>query len=161
MLLERRSMAMDLSARIEEWRSQLLDTTKRNRLISLKLGRAGTLKLIYPSAELLWERLVSLGETMSFPMKQELVGEPEEADDQDPSGHYPSVFDPETDGNSPAGRIDLKRCLASPRLLESHILTDLSDKLLKPRLGRLALNAKTSMTEQGVPTLFLTFGMLR
>ena len=154
-------MAMDLSARIEEWRSQLLDTTKRNRLISLKLGRTGALKLIHPPAESLWEQLVSLGGTMSFPMKQELVGEPEESNDQDPSGQYPSVFDPETDGNSPTGRIDLGRCLDSPRLLETHVLTDLSDKLLKPRLGRLALNARTSMTEQGVPTLFLTFGMMR
>jgi len=32
-------MAMTLSNRIEEWRSQLLDTSKRNRLISLNLGR--------------------------------------------------------------------------------------------------------------------------
>src|SRR4051812_42016743 len=141
-------MATDLSARIEEWRSQLLDTTKRNRLISLKLGRTGALKLIHPTADSLWEQLVSLGGTMSFPLRQELVGETDEANPGDPSGQYPPVFDPETDANSLTERIDLKRCLESPRLLESHVLTDLTDKLLKPRLGRLALNAKTSMTEQ-------------
>ncbi len=150
-------MTMIISDRIEEWRSQLLDTTKRNRLINLKLGKTGALKLIHPTAELVWEQLVALGGTMSFPSQQELVGE----SDEDPSGRYPSVFDPETDGDTSAGRIDIKRCLESPRLLESHLLTDLSDKLLKSRLGRLALNAKTSITEQGVPTLFLTFGLMR
>ncbi len=154
-------MAIDLSARIEEWRSQLLDTTKRNRLISLKLGKTGALKLIHPSAQSLWEQLIALGGTMSFPTRQELVGESDAVSDDDSPGQYPSVFDPDIEGDSPTGRIDLRTCLESPNLLESHVLTDLSDKLLKPRLGRLALNAKTSMTEQGVPTLFLTFGMLR
>src|SRR5436305_2021573 len=54
----RPSMAMNLSERIEEWRSLLLDTTKRNRLISLKLGRTGALRLVHPPAEAIWERLV-------------------------------------------------------------------------------------------------------
>lgn len=81
---------------------------------------------------------------MSFPLRQELVGESDEVLDRDPVGQYPTVFDPEIEGNSASGRIDIGRCLESPRLLDSHILTDLSDKLLKPRLGRLALNAKTS-----------------
>ena len=42
-------MTTSLDARIEKWRSKLLDTSKRNRLISLNLGRAGAVKLVYPS----------------------------------------------------------------------------------------------------------------
>jgi hypothetical protein len=154
-------MAMDLSARIEEWRSQLLDTTKRNRLIHLNLGRTGPLRLVHPSADLIWDQLVAQSGVMSFPLKHELVGESDEATDADAPRQYPAVFDPETEGSSPTRRIDLSRCLESPRLRDNHILTDLSDKLLRSRLGRIALNAKASMTEQGVPTLFMTFGLLK
>src|SRR5438105_2052261 len=108
-------MAMNLSERIEEWRSELLDTTKRNRLISLKLGRTGALRMVHPPAEAIWERLVAQGGTMSFPSKGELAGEP----DDDLAGQYPTVYDPETEGNPATGRIDVKRCLESPRLLDS------------------------------------------
>jgi hypothetical protein len=154
-------MVTSLNARVEEWRSQLLDTSKRNRLISLSLGRAGAVKLVYPGAELLWTKLVGEGSTMSFPLKQQLVGMAVEDLEGEPLGTYPSLFDPETETKAPSERIDINLCLESPRLRESHVLTDLTDKQLKSRLGRLALNAKTSMSEQGVPTLYVTFGLLK
>jgi hypothetical protein len=154
-------MATSLSERIEEWRNQLLDTSKRNRLISLNLGRAGAVKLVHPGAEKLWTSLVAEGKTMSFPLQRELVGVPLEEQETEPTGLYPTLFDPETELKSPAERIDLRLCLESPYLRDDHVLTDLSDKQLKSRLARLALNAKTSMTEQGVPTLYVTFGLLK
>ena len=154
-------MATSLSERIEEWRNQLLDTSKRNRLISLNLGRAGAVKLVHPGAEKLWTSLVAGGKTMSFPLQRELVGIPLEEQETEPSGLYPTLFDPETELKAPGARIDLRLCLESPYLSDDHVLTDLSDKQLKSRLARLALNAKTSMTEQGVPTLYVTFGLLK
>ena len=153
-------MATDLSARIDEWRSQLLDTTKRNRLISLKLGRTGAIKLVHPTTDVIWDQLVAQSGAMSFPFKHELVGEPEAAIEADLSDEFPSVFDPESE-TKPGERIDLSRCLESPRLRGNDLLTDMADKPLKARLGRLALNARTSMTEQGVPTLFVAFGLLK
>ena len=154
-------MATSLNARVEEWRSQLLDTSKRNRLISLSLGRAGAVKLVHPGAELLWTKLVRKGSTMSFPLKQQLVGMAVEDLEGEPLGTYPSPFDPETETKAPGEHIDINLCLESPRLRESHVLTDLTDKQLKSRLGRMSLNAKTSITEQGVPTLYVTFGLLK
>jgi len=74
---------------------------------------------------------------------------------------YPSLFDTDTETKVPDERIDLKLCLESPHLRDDHILTELADKQLKSRLGRLALNAKTSISEQGVPTLYVTFGLLK
>ncbi len=154
-------MGTSLTARIEEWRNQLLDTSKRNRLISLNLGRAGAVKLVHPSAESLWTSLVTDGKTMSFPLKRELLDLPTGDQEIEPTGSYSSLFDPETETTLPGERIDLKLCLQSPELRDDHVLTDLVDKQLKSRLGRLALNAKTSMTEQGVPTLYVTFGLMK
>jgi hypothetical protein len=154
-------MATSLSARIEEWRNQLLDTSKRNRLISLNLGRSGAVKLFHPGAQGLWTSLVADAKTMSFPLKQVLLGVPLEDQDTEVTGSFPSLFDPEADSTVPGEKIDLEMFLRSPRFRDGNVLTDLTDKQLKARLGRLALNAKTSMTEQGVPTLYVTFGLLK
>ncbi len=154
-------MATSLPARIEEWRNQLLDTSKRNRLVSLNLGRAGAVTLVHPSAERLWTRLVAEGKTLSFPLKRELLDQSLEDQGIETTGSCPSPSDSETESKSPGEQTEIKLCLESPRLCDDHVLTDLTDKLLQSRLGRLALNAKTSMTEQGVPTLYLTFGLLK
>jgi len=153
-------MPTSLNARVEEWRCQLLDTSKRNRLINLNLGRAGAVKLVHPGAERLWSKLLGEGSTMSFPLKRELVGMDLE-DLEEPPSTYPTLFDDESETKAPGERIDLRRCLESPHLHDDHVLTDLTDKQLKSRLRRLSLNAKTSMTEQGVPTLYVTFGLLK
>ncbi len=98
---------------------------------------------------------------MSFPLKRELLGVLLEDEESENSESNPPLLDPETETKSPEERNDVKLCLESPNLRDDHILTDLTDKHLKSRLGRLALNAKTSMTEQGVPTLYATFGLLK
>ena len=154
-------MTVPLDARIEEWRSKLLDTSKRNRLISLSLGRAGAVKLVHPDTETLWSKLVDEGESVSFPKRLYLVGRAAEGVIEDESEEFLSLLDAETEEKSPPDRIDLQTCLSSPRLRPDHVLTELTDKLLKSRLGRLDLNAKTSMTEQGVPTLHVAFGLLK
>ena len=95
-------MAMTLTARIEEWRSQLLDTSKRNRLISLNLGRAGAVKLVHPVRNDCGPALVTEGKTMSFPLKRELMGMPRKT--WKPDIRLVSIlFDPETETKSPAG----------------------------------------------------------
>src|SRR3954471_17472543 len=154
-------MSISLTDRIEEWRSQLLDTSKRNRLISLSLGRAGAVKLVHPGAEVLWTRLVGDGGSMTFPTRQSLLGGPADDLADDEPGAFPSLFDPQSEPKQTGEKVTIEACLASPRLRADHLLTELTDKLLKSRLGRLALNAKTSLTEQGVPTLYITFGLLK
>lgn len=154
-------MATSLSERIEEWRNQLLDTSKRNKLISLNFGRAGAVQLLHPDAESLWTNLVADGKMMSFPLKRDLLGMSTENEETVPSDSFPSLYDPETESKTAGQRIDLQSCRESPHLANDHVLTDLTDKQLKSRLGRLALNAKTSMTEQGVPTLYIAFGLLK
>ncbi len=136
-------------------------TSKRNRLVNLSLGRTGAVKLVHPNAERLWSYLVGDGQGMSFPYKCALLGLSSGDDGELSHEPEPSLLEPESDPRDPCDRIDLQQCLESPRLQGNHLLTDLPDKQLKSRLGRMALNAKTSMSEQGVPTLYLTFGLLK
>ena len=65
---------------------------------------------------------------------------------------------PEQPGTSQS---EFEQCLESRRLAEEHVLTQTADRPLGTRLNRLSLNAKTSLDEQGVNTLYLAFGLLR
>ena len=70
-------LTIDLSAQIEQWRQNLLDTTKRNRLISFKSGRIGGISLVRPDPGGLWHFLVSANQSLTFPWKRTLVELPE------------------------------------------------------------------------------------
>jgi Protein of unknown function (DUF4011) len=48
-------------ARIEQWRSQLLDLTKRNRLINCPMARSGAIVIEYPDPTDVWGRLLTKG----------------------------------------------------------------------------------------------------
>jgi very-short-patch-repair endonuclease len=150
---------LPIIARIEEWRTQLLDTSKRNRLVSLKFGRTGGIDLVRPDAADLWHQLVVDESALVFPWRRELVDLPPE--DLDPEEVEPTGDEPPAD--KPSARMSdvLALCLASPRLRHDHLLTTSTDKQLNARLKRLSLNAREAETELGINTLFAAFGLLR
>jgi very-short-patch-repair endonuclease len=153
-------MSFDLSAQIETWRSQLLDTTKRNRLINFKTGRTGGIPLVYPEAGDLWSRLVLNNASLAFAWKRDLIDLPTDAGEPDETGTL-ALFDPSDVPEKEAGPDVMERCLHSPRLRPNHLLTELTDSRLAARLTRLALNAHEALTEQGVAILYVAFGFLR
>ncbi len=154
-------MTVSMDAQIEEWRGKLLDTTKKNALVSLKLGKSGAVKLVHPSADELWARLVDEGESVSFPEKHALVeGLSEDVTEGHSEESLPAP-DAKTEDEGQPNHVDIQTCLLSPRLLPDHVLTELTDKQLKDRLGRFDRNAGTSLTEQGVPILYVAFGLLK
>ena len=114
-------MTVSLEARIEEWRSRLLDTSRRNRLISLSLGRAGAVKLVHPASDTLWSNLVDEGASVSFPRKLYLVGKAAEAMIEDEAKEFPSLLDPGTEEKSHPDKLELQTYLASPRLRPEHV----------------------------------------
>ena len=65
-----------------------------------------------------------------------------------------SLFASKRDGPP---RITLEQCLESRALSSNHLLTDLQDRALGNRLNRMSLNARTSLSEQGVNVLFVAF----
>jgi very-short-patch-repair endonuclease len=106
----------------------------------------------------IWRQLVIDTTALSFVWKRELLGE------TDPEGDARlPLFD--SDGEEEASRrephVELADCLRAPALYDNHILTDMSDRALGNRLNRLALNARTALSEQGVTILYVAFGLLR
>lgn len=180
-------MSPDVTAKIVEWQNQLLDTSKRNRLIKFSTGRGGGVNIVHPRCEELWDILVGESKTLLFPWKRDILqvspsaidgverkqGETskEPADipvsSSEPPASTPSNRDlvgPSKEGEQQAPTRILnhtERSLASPRLLAEHLLSDLTDKVLASSLLRLHRTALESETEHGVSTLFVAFGFLR
>ncbi|HXG10904.1 MAG TPA: DUF4011 domain-containing protein [Gemmataceae bacterium] len=150
------STSCNIAALIERWRTELLDLSKRNRLINFKTGRTGGILLVHPDPGELWDHLVIRSKALSFPWKRDLIDLSEEP------GEANSTIDPSPGAAPPLSAQEiLERCRCSPRLRSHHLLTDLDDQLLAARLTRLALRARESQTEQGVVTLYVAFGFLR
>src|SRR5262245_60581726 len=151
-------MPFDIAAQIERWQAQLLDTSKRSRLIIFNTGRSSGIKLAYPDPAKVWSTLAE-GGRLTFPWRRALLEESEAAPSAESAG------DPDTDEDErvkdASSREELAACLDSPNLAGDHVLTELTDRLLARRLGRMALAARTSIAEQGVATLHLAFGFLR
>ncbi len=153
-------MPFDFNARIEAWRSQLLDTTKRNRLINFKTGRTGGISLAHPNAGDLWHRLVTNNTALTFVWKRELIDLPPDTEDVAGSS-TPAPVDRGRVPDDATSQDILERCQLSERLRPDHLLTELPDRKLATRLTRLALNSQESLTEQGVAILYVAFGFLR
>jgi very-short-patch-repair endonuclease len=155
-------MLLDISAQIEKWRSLLLDTTKRNRLISFRTGRAGGVPLVHPDSGQVWRYVVGSNKPLTFRWKRDLIDLREDRE-QAPNhaSSTPSLFEPDEKQEAITASEILERCRGSPKLCVDDLLTELSDKALAARLMRLALNARESLTERGVTILYLAFGFLR
>src|SRR5262245_18971476 len=132
-------MAFDFAARIEDWRAQLLSTSKRNRLISFKSGRTGGVTLVRPDPAGLWSRLLAGNTALTFVWKRDLIDLPPDGAEEVADDAL-ILFEP-GEATEPADEDILEQCLRSPRLRPNHILTDQSDRLLAARLTRLSLNA--------------------
>jgi hypothetical protein len=153
-------MPFDINARIEAWRTHLLDTTKRNRLINFKVGRTGGLRLAHPDPDDLWHRLVTNSTALSFVWKRELIDLPTEPEGA-AGGKSEACFEtPNPREEETIGDIR-ERCRHSAHFRPDHLLTDLSDSKLAASLTRLARNSHESLTEQGVAVLNVAFGFLR
>jgi hypothetical protein len=85
--------SFDIKARIDAWRQQLLDTSKRNRLVSFRSGRVGGVDLISPDAASLWQRLVADEGRLQFPWKRDVLGLPAELIDAERLAEDPATDD--------------------------------------------------------------------
>jgi len=155
----------EIKRQISQWRRHLLDLSKRNRLINCRLSSKSVVEPEYPGPASIWETLVVDNKSFTFAWKRDLL--PEESDVDD-NGNLPLIDEqPEANPQSPLippqdnRSNDFDACLASPELGALDLVTKISDTDLGTRLYRLALNAKTSLSEQGINTLYLAFGFLR
>lgn len=156
-------------SRIDEWRSQLLDLSKRNRLINCRVDRTGGIRLEEPAPQALWRILVDESDSMIFVRKLDLVpseeGTDRSSEDGESLGRDGNFLEMPLAGEErpvESRRVpDIDSCRSAPGFKpDQHLLTGLSDKALATRLSRLSLNAKTSLSEQGINILYLAFGLL-
>jgi hypothetical protein len=145
-------MSFNFDAKIADWRTQLLDTTRRNPLIHFRSGKTGGIDLLHPKHQAYWNRIVVDGAGFLFAWKYQLLGKA-------PETNAASESKPEAE-QLEAAKVETARCLTSNRLQPNHILTAMTDKVLGNRLTRLSMNAHEDETEQGIVTLYAVFGFL-
>lgn len=160
-------MSDRLLDQIANWRRQLLDLSKRNRLISCPLGIRSFIELAHPDVDAVWRQIAVSNGTMRFVRKRDLFEAPDESDDPVEETNGLIVYGEDAKHGSEKGSekkekiYTLQECIESPRLSKSHLLTNLTDRSLASRLTRLSWAAETSQAEQGVNILFLAFGFLK
>lgn len=126
--------------RLRYWKSQLIDTSKRNRLLFSSPSRSNTVKLVEPPLDNLFDRLVAKGQVLQF--------YPQEEEQQQ---NLLDFDEPSQENAEPP----------PPRPLRvDEVRSSLGDKPLWRRLYTLRQKARTSLQEQGVVTLFVAFGFL-
>jgi very-short-patch-repair endonuclease len=122
--------------RIAVWKSRLIDTSKRNRLLFFKRSKRGSVRLIEPSAAAIYERLVQKAKSWQFYAEE-----------------------PETDENEQDEVENASTHISRPRLA-TEPLTDKSPKELWRTLYLLRQRGREAVTEKGVVALHVAFGFL-
>lgn len=130
-----------LEYRLTNWKRQLIDLSRRNRLLNYRATSASTVEIVDEVPQQIFRQLVG-GEVFEF----------------DPA--------PDDDDDSTAGprrRVELTH-RSEDELPEHHRDNRLQTRLASDRLSKNLLNiyrrAEESMEEQGVNTLYLALGML-
>ena len=126
-----------IHAQLRKWQERLLDLKKSNPLLGLNRSRVSRLQVRNPEAAALFSRVVLDESELRMPFVR-----------RTPTGHgYKLLFD------EPEG--DVAR-----QVEEGDVEFDASPLDLLRRLRRIHDNARTTIEERGVTTLFLTFGAL-
>lgn len=154
----------DLTKQFEDWRSMLLDTSKRNRLINCKFTGGGAIELVHPELAAAWKTLVVDGSAMVFQNTGPLL---DDATDYAEAPPLPGLAAEDGEAISEAAERNslspsqIERRRQSGDLLANAVLTRSSDRAIAARLKRLSVAAATSLSEQGVNSLFVGLGFLK
>lgn len=126
---------MPLSAiakKIEHWKSQLIDLSKRNRLLYFRETKTSTVQITQPPAEEIFDWLVRREKSMIFQWREQEA----------------QVLNA------------LETNSKDPKLKPGLLLTPLNNQELAKILRNLRLKSRTALQEQGVNVLFVAFGLL-
>ena len=127
-----------INKKVEYWENQLLDLGKRNKMISFRETKRATLRILEPSFESLYNRLVVKEEELTF----------QRAIDKDSDIRVYSV-------------LSLMDSLSAPvevRLGDIKVAGTIEES--KKTLKNLRNKARLSLDEQGTNILYLVFGFV-
>jgi very-short-patch-repair endonuclease len=135
-----------VAAAADSWKRKLLDLTKRNRALNFRPAKVSTIAIVDEQPAEVFRHIVLLEAAMRF--KATDAGPPptDSADDEhDVAGSEFAPYD--------AARLD-------ERHTDDHLQTGSTPDALDKSLRRLDDQARLTIEEQGVNTLFLALGML-
>jgi hypothetical protein len=132
-----------IRAQLRRWQERLLDLTKANPLLGINRSRVSKLRVIKPDAASLFDHFAVQAEELRMPRVSKVPGAPSEPGSPAEGGSY--IADSEHVYEVEAGDLSF----------------DAKPMDLQRRLRRIYDNARTTIEERGVTTLYLTFGVLR
>jgi len=150
--------AQAIEARLEETRRQLLDLSRRNRLLNHKKTSRSALALVDELPDQVFQILVGKGKTMQFKSLEEA---PQDSPVHGLAPEQPELeqLEGEHGPDLPLAPIDTRQTPAE-RHTDKYLQTELDGVLLQKRLVRLARNARSALQEQGCNILYLTLGLV-
>ena len=154
-------MGQKLHNHIENWKKLLLDFGKRNRLINFLEGKRSNVKISMPSFDNLWEAIAVNERELVFPQAKSVS-----FDDylQNYTNFKPIKFIKEKSKEKEDEEDDddkKENIIAVILEIKGDIVTNKDVLDLDKTLKNLRYKANTSIEEQGINTLYLTFGMLK
>lgn len=126
------SGAIDIDSRVDAWKKKLLDLSKRNRLLSYRDTKRGSIRIVAPDALTLWKDFVEDENPIIFSY---INDEMEEEDDNGESEPRLTIV---------GGNVETNKTLPE----QQKTLRSLRNK------------ARSFINEQGVNALYLSFGFL-
>ena len=171
--LANRPMAERIAASVENWQQKLLDLTKRNRALNFRMNKVSMVEIVDEHPAEVFRQLYIRGEAMRF----KAAPEPEDHGDATAEHSEPpadgaaltTAIDPDLSGTAvdEDEEAPLSQDFApyDPTTLDDRhtdewLQTAATPEVLDKSLRRLDEQARSTIEEQGVNTLFLTLGML-
>ena len=129
--------------KLEKWKQKLLDLGMRNRLLNYKETKRSSLVITFPSLSILYEKLVTDEKTLTFDHIEAITNNKQQDEKQ------LSFSDISLDEDS------IQKAIIPGDIQTNRDIIDLLQVLKNIRS-----RAKTILEEQGINTLFLSFGFL-
>lgn len=151
-----------VAASAENWRRKLLDLSRRNRLLNFKPTKVSTISIVDEQPAEVFRQLFLLGQAMKFrATESEAI-----PDDQ---GTIPLINDvasgsiPEDDEDEGLNLdfVPYDRTSLDEKHTDDELQTASAPDALDKSLRRIDEQARSTLEEQGVNTLFLALGMLQ
>ncbi len=125
----------ELNQKIEQWKANLIDLSKRNRLLNFRETKTGSVNILYPQPEDAFDTLVKKGREMIFKWQGRIFNDIQEMSLSEISfGNY--------------------------KLNQKDLITAKNEGDQNRILNTIRLRSNTAFLEQGVNILYVAFGML-
>lgn len=150
-----------IAASTENWRRKLLDLSRRNRLLNFKPTKVSTITIVDEQPSEVFRQLVLADHSMKFRAAEERLPD---SGINSGNGDALSVIESLSDDKDESLHLDFvpyDRASLNDRHVDDVLQTAANAEALDKSLRRIDEQARSTLEEQGVNTLFLALGMLQ